>query len=571
MPIDHSEQIRNKETFTFEIHRGNEIITTSQATIVSDCGNYQLFLDGIIYNRNKDQLISGFVSEGVDYTDQLEGNFLIFLIIGSTFHILTDKLNSRKSFYGLIDGSWYISNDIDQLPKEKCDISIDGIACYVANGVMLNNLTLFQEIKCAERSSIYRFEEGKISLEKYWEFAFDYPTEEPVDESYYKREFEKLLIQAVKRRYNPNKKTGLSLSAGYDARGILGILHHSLKVPNLFCFSYALDNPPVPGSDAFMAKKLAEECRYEHVAIKSYRGNLIDMLMSNVSQGKCLTNFSDEWDAWNYLMEKRLYNDVFAGDMSYGIGGNAETIEDILRITHVRTIEGIRWLKGNVSKSMYHAICKSIKRINDEIIRSTERFKYIQDKKDFLYFDQRINHALLPWRENICGQTGYVHLPYLDGDLLNFILKLPRSLRYGKTLYKETIFEMYPDLFSYPRAGTLGYKVNWIKEIAKHKKPIIEQIIQTESHLDEYISEKEMVKMIRRFHPTMCQMRAFYTKAVNYLRRKIPVFNQLMNKTTGPIQRFLTPDMFIIRLLLIRIYLTRDSLTSMNRNNSFNK
>ena len=564
MTIEKSNQIRNKEVFTFLIDRKDKIITDNRNTIVSDCEKYQLFIDGVIYNHNTDRLISGFVSEGADYVSQLEGNFLIFLVVDSSFHILTDKINSRKAFYAFIDDKWYISNNIDCLPKNRSNISIDGVACYIANGVMLNNLTLFQNIKQTKRASIHRFENDKISIHRYWDLSFSHSSEKQIDEKRCKIDFKRLLIDAVKIRYNKDVNTGISLSAGYDVRGILGILHESIKASGISCFSYALNDHPKPGTDAFVSKKIADEYQFPHDTIKTYKGNLIEFLINNAFEGKCLTNFSDELDAWHYLAEKGHYNDIFVGDMAFGIGGNEKSINDILRIVQVRSPSGFKWLKHYLSKKVYNDIYRSIKNLNSSIIRTVEVFPHLQDKKDYLYFDQRLNHVQLPWRENICGQAGFVHIPYLDGEVLNFISKLPMHLRKGKSLYRETIIDMYPDLFSIPRAEDLGYKVNWAKEIAKNRKALIKLNLELNSRLDEFISKEEILYMIKRINPVAYRIRLFLVTSMNYLRRKINAFDKLLENLVGPMQRRISPDLFLIRILLIRIYLSDTSYKRAN-------
>ena len=160
---DNSHFFRNLEEFNFIINEKNVIKLLNESTLVSDCKRVKLFLDGIIYNKNKEDLINGFVSEGVEYVKQLEGSFVIFLIHGSLFYLLTDKVNSRKAFCVYLDNSWYISNNIDNLPIAQCPISIDGIACYIANGVMLNELTLFQGIKCTKGATVYTFTNEYLS------------------------------------------------------------------------------------------------------------------------------------------------------------------------------------------------------------------------------------------------------------------------------------------------------------------------------------------------------------------------------------------------------------------------
>ncbi|MBN1187053.1 MAG: hypothetical protein JXB49_32545 [Bacteroidales bacterium] len=554
MTSDSQKTIRNLEKFTFTINKNGEIDTHGQSTIISDCQNYRLYVDGIIYNSTKDQLISGFILDGIEYVKQLEGNFLIFLHFGSTFYILTDKLNSRKAFYAYIDDSWYVSNNIDNLPKKKSKLSTDGLACYISNGIMLEDLTLFRDIKCAMRASIHRIKNGILSVENYWQFKFNYANESNITEAAYQKEFERLLINAVKLRYDKDSRTALSLSAGYDARGILGILR-LIKATNVFCFSYALNDRPRTDSDAYISMQLASKCEYDHEIIKSYKGDLISILNENALEGKVLSNYSDELDAWHYVAEKNEFTDVFAGDMCFGVGGALHTMEEVFN-RYVMFSSGTKWLKRYMSKKNYNSIHHSLNMLKSDILKKTDNYEHIQDKKDFFYFDQRIDHVLMPWRENIGGQVGLVHLPYLDGKIIDFVLKLPPHFRNSKSLYKKTISELLPDLFSIPQANPKGfYSANWLKEIAKNKLSLIKLIQESNSRLDEFISKEELMNMIEKLNPKIIEIKALFKKIVNVPRR-IKAINKILNYVFGPVYRKVSPGTIIIRLILIRIYLS---------------
>lgn len=105
--------LKNKEYFLFLINKQDGVTTSDQPTVESDNKEIKIFLNGVIYNNNSEQLVDGFSSQGVDYIKQVEGSFVIFLIAGDQFHVFTDKVNSKKAYYAFIDDVWYVSNDID--------------------------------------------------------------------------------------------------------------------------------------------------------------------------------------------------------------------------------------------------------------------------------------------------------------------------------------------------------------------------------------------------------------------------------------------------------------------------
>ncbi len=208
--------IKNRGFFVFTIDRHGQVTSANQATVASEDQKIKVFLNGVIYNHDGRQLVEGFLSHGVDYVNQVEGSFIIFLIVGTQFYILTDKVNSKKGFYAFVDNVWHISNDIDALPRDKCQLNLDGIACYLANGFMLNDLTLFKEIKSTRRACVHSFTNGEIIISSYWAYKFSNHAYSIDQYQQFKEKLISLLIESVDRRYATVSSCGLSLSAGHD-------------------------------------------------------------------------------------------------------------------------------------------------------------------------------------------------------------------------------------------------------------------------------------------------------------------------------------------------------------------
>ena len=564
--------IKNKEEFSFLINKRHDIISNSKPTALSEGEDIKLFINGIIYNHNAQELIQGFLKHDVDFIAQLEGSFVIFMIKGEEFYIFTDKVNSKKAFYTFIDGSWYISTNFDALPKAKCKLSADGLACYLSNGVMYNGLSLFEEIKTAQRASSHSFKNSKVAINRYWNYQFQYSSNNTVNDELFQKELEQLLIKSIDLRYNSASDIAVSLSAGYDARGILGILNKEIKATGIFCFSYSLDTSSTENTDAVLSKQLAKQCGYKHETIKSYSGNLIDHLTNNAREGKCLSNFCDELDAWHSVAADYKFSDLFVGDECFGtrVAMPLRTKAEILDSLSITGSSGIGWLQNFISPKTYQDFCQRLDKINNEIFEKANAFSDPRDKKDFLYLDQRLSNVLMPWRENIASQVGVVHNPYLDGNILEFMMKLPPELRKGKVLFRKTITNMLPDLFTIPTAKVSGYEANWQEEIRKNKSSLISIIESTDSLLDDFISKKQLIEMINKQGSIIEinkrgfiieKSKTFFMKAFNFIRKKSSFADRIFTIFLGPrvnsTGRPVPPDRLILRLLVMRIYLSQ--------------
>jgi asparagine synthase (glutamine-hydrolysing) len=556
--------VRNLERLVFTVLPTNRIETASLHLAARDRPRLAIYLNGIIYNADANQLVAGFTSQGVNYVNQLEGSFVLFVVAETAFYVLTDKVNSRKAYFIKQGDAWHIACDLDDLPTAACAVSVDALACFISNGVMFNDLTLFQGVSVARRASIHCFRAGRLDVGAYWNYRFTYADYNPVNERAYQEEFGRLLIDAVELRIRTAPKSAVSLSAGYDVRGILGILHDKLKIRDVPCLSYALDNSPSPESDAALSQQLAAICGYRHEIIRSYRGDFIAQLTGNAWQGRCIANFCDELDVWRSLADRAEFSDIIAGDQCFGgVDGNLDSDAAVLDSIGITGTAGLRWLRGRISDESYDAFSGALQRLSSDIMAKANAFEDPHDKKDYLRLDQRINHLILPWREYMLGQVGLVHNPFLDSKILEFVAKLPPRLRKNKIFYRQTISLMFPSLFNLKLASAAGYKMNWWRELVSNHRQLVELVEATDSRLDSFVSKAEFVDLLKSVAARSTKALTDLSRGVNYVRKRSPVADSAITALAGPRigqgGRSVPAVQLVIRLLVLRIYLSSRS------------
>lgn len=554
--------IKRKSVYSFRMTDSNACTYNTPPTISSSYQNTHLFIDGIIYNQHEEQLLNGLISEGPEYVKELEGSFILFLINDSGLTILSDRYNSRKAYYLHYQQEWYISNDIHQLPRHLCEINYDGLACFLANGVMMESLTLFKNLHSTKGASIYLFHKQLLTFRQYWKFEFIYSND--YSEPALQKELEELLVNCIGEKLPAFSKPIVSLSAGYDVRGILGIMHKYHHRSAINCVSYSLPENKNQKSDPFLAAKIAEQCESLHTIYPSYQGDFLKHLSDSVRYGKCLTHFCEEMEVWNTLEKNDELHDLIVGEQCFGyFDVPLNSKESTLGLLSIMGESGISWIQQFVSPSLYKQLSHSLNSLTDKIWNDLESYPDYHDKKDILYFEQRIKNVLLPWRENICSRIGYVHNPLMDGKLLNFIAKLPPDLRKNKRFFKKTIHAMLPELVQIEFATSLGYSVNWQLEIARHQRELIQMIQQTESLLDALIPKESLINMIKQQSSYYEISKKYIKRTSIYFRKKYSMFDKCMTFFIGPLEspkgHSNYPDALVLRLLMVRMELTRNN------------
>jgi asparagine synthase (glutamine-hydrolysing) len=461
-------------------------------------------LYGQIYDQSASDSGTAIIKEyrklGPDFIQSVNGSFALLIADQEQDQILffTDRINSRKVFYSYLNGNLILSSQISDQPLNAASLDKTAIGCYLANGSMLHNRTPYQQIRTLERASIHRIEAQQMSAQRYWNYEFNQAYAH-IPEEKLQSDFGDVLVSAIRKRVGHDNL--ISLSSGYDSTVILGVMGSILKPQNVSTFSY-YHGKIQTGSDEAIAEKMAAVYGYPHTMVPSFAGNLSMTLQLNAVMGQGISNYCDEVDAWITLSEyyPPPRSPLFVGDECFGgiRAGEISSEREVLKYASIYSFETQAWLKRFICKDMYHQFCKETAEEIQKRLANTPAFVDLRDKKDYLFLDHRINSRVMPWRENFAGRFFDVQNPFLDNEILDFMLAVPRDLRKGKRLFRNTAERMFPNLFQLQRAHSASGASYWPVEL-KLQQQELEQYLSSSgiSRLDPLISLDTIQKMIR--------------------------------------------------------------------------
>lgn len=410
----------------------------------------------------------------------------------------TDRLNRRHEY--VVTRSPGKPEPASGLSGSGCSLDLTGLAWYLANGVIHNNRTLFNEVKVLQRASEHLFTEEGVASTPFWHFRPGQDLLQGSDEAL-SAQLEERLIAAVDRALGPagTNEVFLSQSGGYDSAGIAAIAARRLGRRDIRCFSYVLGQPR-PGTDAFVASQIAESLDLDHFVVQSFRGDWMRHLRQNVQIGQGHTDICDESDAWVELSERYGHHPhrvMLAGDECLGWNDvQLSDLDDVLASVSICVDLGravlSQYFPAQTISDLQSRLAEDARTVRDKVVGLAD----LHDAKDFLYLDERLPNRLLPWRDRFCGTFAEVRNPLLDDDLIDFIQRVPSRLRRGKRLYRVTMERMFPDLFPLP-LGTRGdYRVNVAAEMHGVASLLRREVEDTASPLDAVLPQEGVLRMI---------------------------------------------------------------------------
>lgn len=555
-------------TRSFIVH----LISSSSTQISVDRENdVMLLLHGEIYStkdNRAESLLKQFIKRGINFSRDINGSFVVLLIDkrNDTVAVVTDRINTRKVFCSRYKEGIWLSTSLYLHPTADVDLDPIGIACYLANGVVHNNRTLFDGISTLERASVHVLTQDGFQGTRYWSYEFT-NSDPDINEKELRAELSELLVESVKIRLNGNPKVFLSLSAGYDSAGILGILGSKLKVKNVNCFSYAHGEPKF-NSDEYIAEKMASHLGYDFKVVQSYKGNIIDVLDHNARLGNGLANFCDEVDAWIEMasvFSATAPSVLFVGTHCFGwVDRELNDLVDVLNSIVIYDFNRLSWLQGMLPQQVYNILCDGLNEEMTQILKRCPAAKDHHDSKDYLYLDQRVSNLLLYWREYYAGQYITVLNPFLDNSILDFMKKVPTHLRRGKRLYKETIVEMFPELFQFERAATASYVPDWEEEFSSQRSAIEAIISSQDSKLDRIIPPEVILRLLRgsrtggdnRFSP-----KTLSRKLARRLLKGTAIAKRILSRFPKTSKKQIDRTTILKRILVMRLFLNKTNET----------
>jgi asparagine synthase (glutamine-hydrolysing) len=165
-------------------------------------------------------------AHGIDIVKKLNGSFTLALwdFRERRLIIANDRYGLRPLYYLRQEDLLLFASEMKSiltLPQVKREIDLRGMTEFFSFGFVMQDRTLFQQIKVLRPASILVFQEGTLQIRSYWNLDLrEDPGKFDKEGSLERAHF--LLKQAVRRQLEDGVPKVLSLSGGLDSRTLLG-------------------------------------------------------------------------------------------------------------------------------------------------------------------------------------------------------------------------------------------------------------------------------------------------------------------------------------------------------------
>ncbi|PNY80564.1 asparagine synthase-related protein [Deinococcus koreensis] len=451
-------------------------------------------LSGHLYGTAPRQLPQLYRQHGAQLAGQLEGAFVLVLLDLRSGRVLaiTDRVGSHKLYVAQElaqgEGRVDLATRVDWPAFRRRPLDPAGVAGYLATGNMFNGLSLYQGVRSLDRATVHELTPDGLMRQDYWTLTPE-PSAGRASLPDLRAELAALLRRAVERRLPaPGAPATISLSGGYDSRGLLSLL--SGRGHGLETFSYSLGTP-ARGSDPTVAQRLAAQYGARHQVLTAYRGDLLSTVRRNARWGQGVTHFCDEADAWAELSEHlggRSPGDIFVGEQAFELSAKPlNTVPEQLKNHHLTGFYPLNWLAGRLPDGAFGHLENAWQGELETIVARTLHWESPLQRELALTLDQSLPYVLLPWRERFAGHAARVHTPYLDTDVLEFLQRVPLEALADKALFKDALRHLDSELLRVPIASSMGYEPDWAAELRGQREAVWEAMRAQPSRLDDLI------------------------------------------------------------------------------------
>jgi asparagine synthase (glutamine-hydrolysing) len=268
-------------------------------------------------------------------------------------------------------------------------------------------------------------------------------------------------------------------------------------------------------------------------------------------------------DAWFTLGHNGSRSDekwLFVGDECMGwIDRPIYSYADVLQAVAIYDFSRLSWLERYIDSASMKLFSETVKEDVETIIKRCPESGDLHDAKDYLYLDQRMSHVIMPWRENFPGRFFTVANPLLDNAILDFMQKVPSKLRRGKRLFKDTVRDMFPDLFRFKRARSSSFTSYWDRSLQMQKVELTSLVEQEASPLDSILPQEALIHIIRDYVyvPPRVRPQNWPRSVLGQVLYGTPWYDWAASKVRELHPRPVTKSEFIARVLVLRTFLAR--------------
>jgi len=277
MTSAHTSAIGMRRLAIIDIKNGKQPITSRK-------GNLSLVFNGEIYNykdlysqirkigyqfsTNSDTevILAGYQIWGIDILSKLRGLFSIAILNkenGSIF-LARDRIGIKPLYYAKIESKLIFASEIKSIlqhPEIIREVNKESISKYLELRYVPGPNTMFNSIYKLPPASFLIWEEGKITIKKYWQIRKQNKFRGTKEEA--QEQFENIFNESVHLRMNSERPIGVFLSSGVDSSAVLASIRKNYsKDLNTYSIGFDWKGDEINAAEKF-SKKLG--CNHKNI------------------------------------------------------------------------------------------------------------------------------------------------------------------------------------------------------------------------------------------------------------------------------------------------------------------
>lgn len=360
--------------------------------------------------------------------NKLDGYFNA-IIYDSTINkifIISDRYGMRMLYYYFKNGRFGWSGEVKGLlALDFVDktISKQSFDCFIDLGYLIEDNTWFEYIKLIKPATIMEFDINtkEINQKYYWKWSEIKQQNISFDNAV--DLLGELFINAVRKRFDPNGKVGISLSGGLDSRAIFAAVNQ--LYPDFKGYTYTFGTEAC--DDIEIAKLVTQKTSWEHKTFYFTEHNWFEPRIERI------------WYTDGCLNMMHMHGSEFLEDVSchmdFNLNGYAGDVVcgggwfDKLPLNKRATKENLKDFYQN-----YTQICEIEDNFYD--IKHCEPHLYMNRVRRFTNIGTINGLTKIDQRK-----------PFFDNQLIEFIYSIPDEYRKDNKLYSAMLLRFFPKFF----------------------------------------------------------------------------------------------------------------------------
>jgi len=405
-------------------------------------------------------------------------------------YIARDRVGKKPLYYTITRGGTLVFGSeiksILQHPDVTREIDLEALDAYFTTGYIADPLTIFQNVHKLPPGYFLTFAAGRVRTEQYWDFKFE-PLDSRNPEDYVE-ELRALLDESVRLRLISDVPLGAFLSGGVDSSTVVALMAHQMSQPvKTFSIGFHEDSYNELKYARLTAKKLGTD--HHEFFVTPQICDIIDDLVWHFDEP-----FADPSAIPTFMVSKLARDHVtvalsgdggdelFAGYTHYVVQESRRAFSALpkalragvirplsYRLPHGawgrnylhnisldpidRYLDSLSYFTELGKKSLYTSEFMSALHMTDRVARRfreyAARVKTNEPLDELLYIDSKtyLPGDILTKVDRMSMATSLeVRVPLLDHKLIDFVTRVPASLKMVGTQTKQLLKRVAKDL-----------------------------------------------------------------------------------------------------------------------------